>query len=203
MRVLIGCEFSGIVREAFEKKGHDAYSCDLLPSEKEKFVRDGGKHYDCPLEYLLNDGYNPPWDLLIAFPPCTHISSAGAVYWPEKQKDGRQQIALDFVYKIWNSTAKKIAIENPVGILSTVWKKPDQIINPYDFGTPERKKTCLWLKNLPKLIPTNQLPAPLAIGSCIKRNGRKYNYYYHQSKTPHERSRFWPSIAEAMAEQWG
>lgn len=194
MRVLVACEFSGVVRDAFAKRGHDAWSCDILPSESE------GNHIQGDALQALNF---KKWDMLLAFPPCTHLSSAGAVYWPQKQKDGRQDDAIWFVKELWDAPIKRIAIENPVGILSRIWQKPDQIINPFNFGTPERKKTCLWLKNLPKLIHTSGMLPPAPKGFCIKSTGEKYNYYHHQAKTPHERSRFWPTIADAMAEQWG
>lgn len=197
MKVLIACEFSGTVRDAFTAAGHEAWSCDLLPSETK------GQHYQGDVLDLIRKDKGRGFDLMIAFPPCTHLSSSEAVYWPAKQKDGRQQQAIELVYALKDAPINHIAIENPVGILSRLWRKPDQIIHPYYFGTPELKKTCLWLKNLPKLIYDAGKEKPEPKGHCIKKNGERYNYYYHQAKSPKERSRFWPCIAKAMAEQWG
>lgn len=145
MRILIACEYSGIVRDAFLAKGHKAISCDILPTDSK------GPHYEGDLFDILDSN----WDMIIAFPPCTHLSAAGAPSWKQKQADGRQQEAFEFVNKIYNSNCNKIAIENPTGILSTLLRKPDQIINPFQFGEPFKKRTCPWLKNLPPLLPTN------------------------------------------------
>lgn len=200
LKVLIACEWSGIVREAFASLGHESISCDLLPTEKP------GKHYQGDLMDILSEN----WGLVIAFPPCTHLSSAGAPSWKEKQSDGRQQKAIDFVLEIYNSDCDKIAIENPTGILSTVWRKPDQIINPYQFGEPFKKRTCLWLKNLPKLEPTN-IVEPLYHWTCNSTQGgllkdgtrRKSRLpIYKAWSTSKERGRTFQGIANAMAEQW-
>lgn len=193
MRVLVACEYSGTVRDAFIERGHDAMSCDILPTESP------GPHYQGSVLDILTNG----WDLIVAHPPCDHLTSAGAAYWPDKQRDGRQQTAIEFVLSIYNSPCRKIAIENPVGILSKKWRKPNQIIHPYYFGEPYLKRTCLWLKNLPVLTETNLLEKPQPRGYCIKSNGRRYNYYFHQGKNSHERSRSFVGIAKAMAEQWG
>lgn len=146
MRILIACEFSGIVREAFTKLGHDVTSCDLLPSELP------GKHYQGDVKDILNDG----WDMMIAHPPCTYLSVAG-LHWNNKVV-GRSELTKEgfaFFMTLVNAPIEKIAIENPVGYVNTHYRKADQIINPFQFGHPERKRTCLWLKNLPLLKPTN------------------------------------------------
>ena len=146
MKVLIGCEYSGKVRRAFRGIGHDAWSCDLLPSS------DGSEfHIRGDVIARLADG----WDMLIAFPPCTHLASSGARWFKEKRADGRQQQGIDFFMALALSSIPRIAIENPIGIMSTVYRKPDQIIQPWQFGHGETKATCLWLKDLPKLEPTN------------------------------------------------
>ena len=145
MRVLVACEFSGIVRDAFIKKGHDAISCDLLPTEKP------GRHYQTNVLDIIDDGF----DLMIAHPPCTHLAVSGARWFKEKIADGRQQRAIDFFHALAYCRIHKIAIENPIGIMSRIYRKPRQIIQPWQFGHGETKATCLWLKNLPNLEPTN------------------------------------------------
>lgn len=144
MRVLIACEFSGIVRDAFEKVGCDAWSCDLLPTESKR-TRKSDKHIQGDVLDVLENG----WDLLIGHPPCTHIAVSGARHFEEKRKDGRQREAIKFFMKLARAPIRHICIENPVCIMSSYWRKPDQIIQPYEYGHPESKKTCLWLKNLP------------------------------------------------------
>ena len=179
MKVLVACEFSGIVREAFKAKGHDAWSCDLLPTEIP------GQHIQGDVLQILNDG----WDLMLAFPPCTHLCVSGAAWFEQKRKDGRQQEGIDFFMKFTKTNIPKTVIENPVGIMSTIYRKPDQIIQPWQFGHPESKATCLWLKNLPKLTPTNIV------------EGRK-NRVHHEPPGPERwknRSRTLPGIAAAMA----
>jgi len=143
MKVLIACEYSGIVREAFKKKGHDALSCDLLPSEIP------GKHYQGKVEDIIGEG----WDLMIAHPPCTHLAVSGARWFKDKRRE--QGEALAFVQYLLNAPIPRIALENPVSIISSKIRKPDQIIQPWQFGHGETKATCLWLKGLPKLVPTN------------------------------------------------
>ena len=152
MKILIGCEESGRVREAFRGVGHDAWSCDLLPCTEN------------PSKYHIQDDLlkvikSEKWDMIIAFPPCTHLAISGAKYFPEKIADGRQQAAIDFVEAIWDADCPRIAIENPVGVLSTKSKlgKASQYIQPYWFGERQRKKTGLWLKGLPKLVPTDMV----------------------------------------------
>ena len=182
MRVLIGCEFSGIVREAFAARGHRAVSCDLLPTENPR-----GPHLRGDIAAYLGDG----WDLLVAFPPCTHLSASGARWWAAKRQE--QAAAVEFVRMLASAPIERIAIENPIGILSTCWRRPDQIIQPWMFGHGETKSTCLWLKNLPALYPTDIVKG---------RHGR----VWREPPSPDRwkrRSRTYVGIAGAMAEQWG
>jgi len=181
MRVLIACEYSGIVREAFTKLGHDAYSCDLLETEIP------GKHYKGDVMDIINDG----WDLMIAHPPCTHLAVSGARWF--KYKKNEQIQALEFVKLLMHAPIKMMAIENPISIISTKIAKPDQIIQPWQFGHGETKSTCLWLKNLPKLIPTNIVEG---------REQRIWKMPPGENRWK-ERSRTFPGIAQAMAAQWG
>lgn len=182
MRVLVACEFSGIVREAFAAKGHDAFSCDLLPSERP------GKHFVGGLDGFIEFG---DWDLMIAFPPCTHLAVSGARWF--KDKPNEQAAAIAFFMSLVNAPIPRIAIENPIGIMSRLYAKPDQIIQPWQFGHGETKATCLWLKNLPKLVPTNVVEGRVA-------------RVHREPPTPDRwknRSRTYQGIADAMAEQWG
>ena len=183
MRVLIACEFSGIVREAFATRGHEAWSCDLLPTEKP------GNHFQCDVRNLEK----MDWDLMIAHPPCTHLAVSGARWFKEKIADGRQQQAINFFMRLINFDIPKICVENPVSIMSTVYRKPDQIIQPFHFGHGETKSTCLWLENLPKLQPTNIV------------EGRE-DRIHRMPPGPNrgkDRSRTYQGIANAMADQWG
>ena len=181
MKVLIACEFSGIVREAFRKRGHEAVSCDLLPSEIP------GQHLQGNVVNFLCDG----WDLMIAHPPCTHLAVSGARWFKEKRNE--QQNALAFVRKLLAAPINKICLENPISIISSRIRKPDQIIQPWQFGHPETKATCLWLKNLPPLVPTNIV------------EGRKARVHLEPPGPDRwkNRSRTYQGIAEAMADQWG
>lgn len=193
MRVLVACEYSGVVRDAFNAKGHYAVSCDLLPSESFGYHHEGDV-----LEILHYD-----WDLMIAHPPCTHLAVSGARWFHEKREE--QQEALDFVYQLMNAPIPKICIENPVSIISSVIRKPDQIVHPYQFGEPVSKSTCLWLKDLPKLIPTNIVEPEWVTFPNGKRQSK---WYYETSLAPHDkrgylRSKTFKGIADAMAEQWG
>jgi hypothetical protein len=184
MRVLIACEFSGVVREAFRRRGHDAWSCDLLPPE------DGSAyHYQCDAIYLLSA--RMPWDLMIAHPPCTHLAVSGARWFKDKQAE--QSEALEFVRRLLGAPVPRIAIENPISIISSRIRKPDQIIQPWQFGHGETKATCLWLKNLPKLVSTNIVEG---------RDNRVHRMPPGRDRWK-ERSRTFTGIAEAMAEQWG
>lgn len=181
MRVLVGCEFSGIVRDAFAGRGHDAWSCDLLDTERP------GNH----IVGDLRDHLNGDWDMLIAHPPCTHLAVSGARWFKEKR--GEQASALEFVRAILDAPISRIALENPISIISSRIRKPDQIIQPWQFGHGETKATCLWLKGLPKLVPTNVV-------------GGRENRVHREPPGPERwkrRSRTFEGIAEAMAEQWG
>jgi len=188
MKVLVACEFSGIVRDAFLARGHNAMSCDLLPTEVE------GPHYQGDVKDILNDG----WDLMIGHPPCTHLAVSGARWFEEKRKDGRQQGGIDFFMTLVNALIEKICVENPVGIMSTTYRKPDQIIQPFQFGDPFRKTTCLWLKNLPLLRATKIVKPQL----IQYKDGSTFSADYGWS-TNKRRSATYPGIAKAMAEQWG
>lgn len=181
MKVLVACEFSGRVRDAFTLRGHDATSCDLIESETP------GKHYQGDVFDIINSG----WDLMIAHPPCTNLAVSGARWW--KDKHNEQQEDISFFSRLYFADIPKIAIENPVGIMSKVLRKPDQYIQPWQFGHGETKKTGLWLQNLPTLEPTNVV------------DGREPVVHY-MSPGPDRwknRSRTYQGIADAMAEQWG
>jgi site-specific DNA-cytosine methylase len=183
MKVLIACEYSGTVRDAFIKLGYDAISCDLLPTDKP------GPHYQGDVFDIINDGF----DLMIAHPPCTDLAVSGARHFREKIADGRQQAAIYFFMKLAKTNIAKIAIENPVCIMSTKWRKPDQIIQPWQFGHGETKATCLWLKGLPLLKPTQIV------------EGRA-DRIHKMPPSPDRwklRSKTYQGIADAMAEQWG
>lgn len=181
MRILVACEFSGVVREAFAALGHEAWSCDLLPTELP------GNHYVGDVRDILNDG----WDLMIAHPPCTDLAISGARWFPEKRADGRQQAAIDFFMMLANAPIERIAVENPICIMSRVWRKPDQIIQPWQFGHGETKSTCLWLKNLPLLQPTNIV------------DGRYQRVHLESPGPDRAKNRSRTGIAAAMAAQWG
>jgi hypothetical protein len=193
MKVLIAFECSGIAREAFAKKGHFVTSVDLNKSEIpcSKYAQ----HWQIDINEALkvNGDDDGPWDLIIAFAPCDHLAVSGARWFPEKRADGRQQAAINLFMKIVNYPVERICIENPVGIMSTLYRKPDQIIQPWEYGHGETKKTCLWLKNLPKLVPTNIVP------------GREHRVHLMAPgpTRARDRARTYPGIAEAMASQWG
>lgn len=183
MKILIACEESGTVREAFNSKGHNVWSCDILPTRRP------GKHFQCDVFEALKFS----WDMLIAFPPCTDLCVSGARHFAAKRADGRQQRAIRFFLDLAAANVAHIAIENPVGIMSTHYRKPDQIIQPWQFGHGETKATCLWLKNLPALIPTNIVSGRLA----------RIHKMPPGPDRARERSITYPGIAEAMSEQWG
>lgn len=193
MRVLVACEFSGVVRDAFRERGHYACSCDLLPSETP------GQHFQEDALEVIGDGR--AWDLLIAFPPCTDLAVSGARYFAAKREDGRQERALAFVRALLEAPIARIAVENPVGIISTRIRKPDQIIQPWQFGEPESKKTCLWLKGLPLLSPTNVLTLPAA-GHWNNQTPSGQNRLGPSPTRAADRSRTYQGIADAMAAQW-
>lgn len=181
MRVLVACEFSGVVRDAFIARGHDAWSCDLLPSEKP------GPHLQENVLPVLKDG----WDLMIAHPPCTHLAVSGARWFKDKQAE--QAEALEFVRSLLDAPIPRIALENPVSIISSRIRKPDQTIQPWQFGHGEVKRTCLWLKNLPPLTPTNVVEGREARVHRMPPGPDRWR----------ERSRTFTGIAAAMADQWG
>lgn len=181
MRVLAACEYSGRVRDSFARRGHDAWSCDFLDSESP------GNHYKDDIRNVIGYG----WDLLIAFPPCTHLCVSGA-RWFNKKKE-LQSEALDFVKFLLWSGIDKICLENPIGIISTHYRKPNQIIQPWMFGHGETKATCLWLKNLPLLKPTNIVDGRYARVHMMPPSPDRWK----------ERSRTYQGIADAMSEQWG
>jgi len=181
VRVLVACEYSGAVRDAFTALGHDAMSCDLLPSET------AGNHYQGDVRDVIGGG----WDTMIAFPPCTHLCVSGARWFKDKQAE--QAEALSFVRLLMDADIRHIAIENPIGVISTKIRKPDQIIHPWMFGHGETKATCLWLKGLPNLIPTDVVPG---------REARIHRMAPGPNRA-RERSRTYAGIAAAMAAQWG
>ena len=187
MKVLVACEFSGVVRDAFIERGHDALSCDFLDSDRP------GPHYQGDVRDILGDG----WDLMIAHPPCTFLAVSGARWF--KDRETEQQEALEFVALLLTAEIPKIALENPVGVISSRIRKPDQIIQPWQFGEDASKKTCLWLKNLPKLVSTDVIQKKV-----------------YANQTPSGQNKLGPSpdraklrsitymgIANAMADQWG
>lgn len=192
MKVLIACEYSGIVRDAFIAAGHDAMSCDLLPTEST------GPHYQGDIRDVLDY----PWDLMVAHPPCTHVSVSGSRYFAAKRMDGRQQSGASFILMLSKADIPRIAIENPVGILSTLWRKPEQVIQPWQFGHPESKATCLWLKNLPPLMPTDVLTKP-SRGHWDNQTASGQNKLGPSPDRWKVRSTTYAGIAQAMAEQWG
>jgi len=190
MNVLVACERSGVVRDAFIRRGHDAWSCDLVGSEH-------GPHFQCDIARVLGMG----WDLLIAHPPCTHLAVSGARYFEQKRRDGRMQEAIDFFMLLANADIPCIAIENPVCIMSTQWRKPDQVIQPWQYGHPESKATCLWLKNLPLLQPTHILERPVD-GRWSNQTPSGQNKLGPSPERAMIRAKTYTGIAQAMAEQW-
>ena len=201
MRVLIACEFSGRVRDAFIAKGHDAWSCDLLPTEKP------GQHIQGDVLEILEDG----WDLMIAHPPCTYLTCAGNKWfkpeyinrWPDRQE--RRNKAVSFFITLADTNIPRICIENPIGIISSLWGKPDQIIQPWQFGHDARKATCLWLKNLP-LLKSTKIVQPTIVttkgGNTMSAWHVKCGHFNRKERAK-LRSITFQGIANAMAEQWG
>ena len=184
MKILVACEESQAVTKELRKLGHQAFSCDILSCS--------GGHPEWHIQGDVIKELDKNWDMIIAFPPCTHLASSGARWFKEKQKDGRQQSAVDFFMRIVNANATKLAIENPIGIMSSKYRKPDQIIQPWQFGHGETKATCLWLKGLPKLTATELV------------EGREQRIWrLPPSKDRAKlRSKTFPGIAKAMATQW-
>jgi len=198
MKILIACEESQVVCKAFRAKGHEAYSCDILPAS-------GGRpewHIQGDVLPLLKK----KWDMIIAFPPCTHLAVSGAAWFEQKRKDGRQQGGIDFFMSIANAKCKRIVIENPVGIMSSMWRKPDQIIQPWQFGESFSKKTCLWIKGLPLLVGTKLVYRGERVNFA---SGKSMPKWYSDAfrLSPKERSivrsRTFQGVADAMAAQWG
>jgi hypothetical protein len=184
MRVLVACEYSGRVREAFRRRGHDAWSCDLLECE------DGSpNHIQGDVLGVVRQG----WDLMVSHPPCTHLAVSGARHFEAKRADGRQQDAVEFFLALARAPIPRIAIENPICIMSSLWREPDQTIQPWMFGHGETKATCLWLKGLPPLIPTKIVSGRYPRVHLMPPSEDRWK----------ERSRTYEGIAEAMAQQWG
>jgi len=211
MRVLIACEYSGTVREAFSQRGHDAWSCDILPSEKP------GQHIQADVIEVLNE----KWDLMIAHPPCQYLTYAANHVWNQPGREQLRRRAAMFFYKLYTAPIPSVCVENPVGWMNTVFRKPDQIIHPYFFGDRHMKKTCLWLRGLPKLWfwehddlfgkrTMTEIPEPFLVherrpsknyrGGEIK---KRYFVDHKGSLDSQERARTFPSVAAAMASQWG
>lgn len=191
----MACEYSGVVREAFKAAGHFAMSCDLIDTEIK------GNHYIGPVQDVLRNANE--WDLMIAHPPCTYLASSGARWWRGRQAE--QNLAMIFALDLMKAPIPRIAMENPVGKLSTAWRKPDQIIQPYQFGHPEWKTTCLWLKGLPALVPTDVVEPDATVGGG-NRPGRISSRLHRMGpskRRQRERSRTFTGIAAAMAAQWG
>ena len=184
MRILVACEESQAVTKELRRLGHEAYSCDIQECS--------GGHPEWHLQQDVLPLLNEKWDMIIAFPPCTDLAVSGARWFPEKRADGRQQRSIGFFMQFVNADCPKIAIENPIGIMSSEYRKPDQIIQPWQFGHGETKATCLWLKGLPKLIPTEIV------------GGREQRVWKMPPgpERAKERSKTFPGIARAMAEQW-
>lgn len=203
MKVLVACEYSGTVRDAFRKLGHDAWSCDIIPTDA-----DPAYHIQGDVLEILDQG----WDMMIAHPPCTYLTAAGNKWFKPEYKDRfprrmeQMKEAAEFFIKLVNTQIDKIAIENPIGRMSSIYRKPDQIIQPYQFGHPVRKSTCLWLKNLPALIPTNIVDYEIDVFPSGNRQSKWHTETGHikdKQERSKARSKTFPGIAQAMAEQWG
>lgn len=198
MKILVACEYSGVVRDAFIKAGHDAWSCDILPCES-----DPSKHYQCDVFQVLDNG----WDMMIAHPPCTYLCRAGQAWNNHPKHTDRKEKtedAVKFFMALYNAPIPRIAVENPAGIISTRFRPPDQYIHPYHFGDPYPKKTGLWLKGLPVLQHTNVVEPHVVVY-----NGKKYSVIHdgppgtHRKDRAKARSKTYQGIADAMASQWG
>lgn len=223
MKILIACEESQAVCTEFRKRGHEAYSCDIIPCSGEHpewhIIQDVLPLLNGNCSFVTMDGkeheITDKWDMIIAFPPCTNLCVSGARHFAKKIADGRQQKSIEFFMQFVNADCDKIAIENPIGVMSTVYKKPNQIIQPYEFGDPVKKSTCLWLKNLNTLIETKNVKNGVKYYTSpntgkkmsefhakqLVIDGKKYGYNTKEFKK--HRSKTFPGIAKAMAEQWG
>lgn len=199
-KILVACEESQAVTQEFRRLGAEAYSCDII----ETSGSNPEWHFKQDVIPLLNE----KWDAIIAFPPCTDLAVSGAAWFEQKRKDGRQQKSIDFFMLFADLDCEFVAIENPVGIMSSIWRKPDQIIQPYEFGHPTTKKTCLWLKNLPKLEPTRIVEPVHYIHKSGKKAGLKDPLWHYETlrlpagERAKQRSKTFEGIARAMAEQW-
>ena len=203
-KILLACEESQAVTLEFRKLGHEAYSCDLLPCS--------GEHLEWHLQQDVIPLLKEKWDLIIAFPPCTDLAASGARHFEKKRANGTQQKSIEFFMQFVNANCEHIAIENPIGIMSKIYRKPDQIIQPWQFGDKAQKSTCLWLKNLPKLEPTDVVDKGEFFEWKDRKTGKlkKQPLWYYQAllnaKTPEQRrtlrSKTFPGIAKAMAMQW-
>lgn len=196
MKILIACEESQTVCKAFRNRGHLAYSCDLLPTRGNK-----DWHFTVDALHMID---NNKWDMIVCFPPCTDLAVSGARWFPEKRKNGTQQRSIDFFMRFVNNSCPLIAIENPIGIMSTLYRKPDQIIQPWQFGHKETKATCLWLKGLKKLHYTDIVGPPPDNMSIEDK--REWNKVHREPPGPNRarnRSKTFEGIAKAMAIQWG
>lgn len=191
MKILIACESSGVVRRAFRSLGHDAWSCDILPADDED-----SHHFQCDVRIMLGHS----WDMMIAHPPCTHLAASGARWFKDKKQE--QEESLSFVQLLLEAKIERVALENPIGIISSRIRKPDQIIQPWMFGHPESKKTCLWLKGLPLLKPTNVLELPDR-GYWDNQTPSGQNKLGPSADRWKIRSKTYEGIAMAMASQWG
>jgi len=203
MKILVACEESQVVTKELRKLGHEAYSCDVLSCS--------GGHPEWHIKKDIFEVINKDWDMMIAFPPCTHLAVSGARHFAQKIADGRQQQGVDFFMNLVNAPIDRIAIENPIGVMSSKYRKPDQIIQPWQFGDKAQKSTCLWLKNLKKLEPTDIVDKGEFIEFISKKGVKKRQpkWYFdalNKAKTPQERStlrsKTFPGIAKAMAIQW-
>lgn len=203
MRVLIACEYSGTTRDAFKAQGHDAWSCDLLPTETP------GNHFQCDVREILNDD----WDLMIAHPPCTYLSRVGNRHWNKPGRAEKRAEAMEFFMQMYNAPIRRVCVENPVGEPNSAFRKPDQIIHPYYFGDRYLKRTCLWLRGLPKLWhwkdddlfgrqTVTEYPEPIYTSNegALKQQNHHFTAAMHGWQI---RSLSWSGIAQAMAEQWG
>ena len=211
MRIIIGCEESQEVCMAFRERGHEAYSCDIKPAS--------GKYPEFHLQMDLFEAINRGgYEMGIIFPPCTHLAVSGAAHFEKKRADGRQQSGIDFFIKCANVPINKLSIENPIGIMSSIYRQPDQIINPFYFGDPVKKPTCLWLKNLPLLFwqkeddlfgnKTAVVPELVTMTSAKTGRTRTYSKWEYEASCNQKeratiRSKTFPGVAKAMAEQWG
>lgn len=192
MKILVACEESQAVTIELRNLGHEAYSCDIEPCS--------GGHPEWHLQQDVTPLLEQEWDMVIAFPPCTHLAVSGARHFAQKRADGRQQEGINLFMLFANAKCNRIAVENPVGIMSNTWRKPDQIIHPYEYGHMEQKKTCLWLKGLPLLKPTDNVKEKML---KLPKNERERLHYLPPSADRAKiRSKTYPGIAKAMAEQW-